>query len=205
MNNVAMHVRKYFFRGLIAIIPLGLTTAFIYFLYTAVDRRLVEWIDRLLGFRFPGLGLLLLLTILYLLGLLASNIVARQLTGLMDKATNRIPLIRTTYQIGKQIAGTLTLPEKRVFRRAVLVPYLKTGLWTVGFETGYIEQQGNEGELMLKIFIPTPPNPTSGTLAIVPESEIRDPGWSIEEGFKMVISAGIIGPTTIPAEAARVE
>jgi uncharacterized membrane protein len=47
------------------------------------------------------------------------------------------------------------------------------------------------------LYIPTPPNPTSGTLILVRESQIRRPGWSIDEGIKAVISGGIIGPEEI--------
>jgi len=52
-------------------------------------------------------------------------------------------------------------------------------------------------EKLLKVFVPTPPNPTSGTMVVVKESETRDPGWTVEEAMKTVISGGIIGPTEI--------
>jgi uncharacterized membrane protein len=49
----------------------------------------------------------------------------------------------------------------------------------------------------LKVYIPTPPNPTSGFILMIRESETRDPGWTIEQTMKLVISAGIIGPSEI--------
>lgn len=70
-------------------------------------------------------------------------------------------------------------------------------MWTIGFVTGTIIDKDNKDETLLKVFVPTPPNPASGTVVVVKESQIRDPGWSIEEALKSAISAGVIGPTEI--------
>ena len=113
------------------------------------------------------------------------------------KITGYIPLIRTTYQVGKQLGNTLSLPERQVFRKAVLVDYLKPGIWTIGFVTGEIIDRKNNNEKLLKVFVPTPPNPTSGTMVVVSESQTRDPGWTIEEAIRSVLSGGIIGPDEI--------
>ena len=48
-----------------------------------------------------------------------------------------------------------------------------------------------------KVFVPTPPNPTSGTVVMAKESETRDPGWSVEQAIRAVVSGGIIGPMEI--------
>jgi len=116
---------------------------------------------------------------------------------LIQGLANRIPLVRTIYQIGTQLAVSLSLPEKQAFKRAVLVEYLKPGMWTIGFVTGTVIDKNNKGDTLLKVFVPTPPNPASGTTVVVKESQTRDPGWSIEEALRYVISAGVIGPTEI--------
>ena len=85
----------------------------------------------------------------------------------------------------------------KVFKRAVLVDFLKPGIYTIGFVTGTIIDKKNNDEIFLKVFVPTPPMPTSGTMVIVRESQTRDPGWTIEEAMKSVISGGIIGPTEL--------
>ena len=197
MMKLMIHIKRYIIRGTIAIIPLALTYVVLRFLYIAIDKRIMGVIDDFIGFSIPGFGLILILIILYIVGVIASNIVGRQIFGVIERITNRIPLIRTTYQVGKQISVTLSLPEKQVFKRAVLVDFLKPGIWTVGFVTGEIIDTKNNNEKLLKVFIPTPPNPTSGTMVVVKESETRDPGWTIEEAMKSVISGGIIGPDVI--------
>ena len=197
MRSLFIHIKTYIFRGLIAVIPLALTVLVIQFLYIAIDQRIMGLVDEFIGFKIPGLGTFLLLTVLYLLGFTASNVVGKKIFVFAERITKRIPLINTTYHVGKQLSATLSLPEGQVFKRAVLVEYLKPGIWTIGFVTGNIIDRKNGDEKLLKVFIPTPPNPTSGTMVLVRESQIRDPGWIIEDAMKAVISGGIIGPTEI--------
>jgi len=197
MKSILKHLRSYIFRGVLAVIPLALTAFAIKILYSAIDKRVTGLTAEVIGFSFPGLGILLLVAALYSLGLIVSNVMGRQIFGLLDRIANRIPLVKTTYNVGKQLSGSLSLPEKQVFKRAVLVEYLKPGIWTIGFVTGKIIDNTHDGETLLKVFIPTPPNPISGTMVVVKESQTRDPGWSIDEALKAVISGGVIGPTEI--------
>jgi uncharacterized membrane protein len=197
MKRLIQHLKKYIIRGLIASIPLALTFLAVQLLYNMIDQRAVRILDQVIGFSFPGLGLILVLTSLYLLGLIASNVVGRQAFHLIERITGHIPLIKTTYKVGKQLGTTLSLPEKQVFKKAVLVDYLKPGIWTIGFVTGQMIDRKNNDEPLLKVFVPTPPNPTSGTMVVVRESQTRDPGWTIEEAIRTVLSGGIIGPEEI--------
>jgi len=191
------HVKKHMFRGLIAVIPVTLCFFVVRFLYVFVDQRIAGYFDDYLRFHIPGLGIAIVIGILYGVGVVTSNILGKQLLGLFEGITSKIPLINTTYRIGKQLTETLSLPEKQVFKKAVLVDYLKPGMWTVGFITGTIIDERNKNEKLFKVFVPTPPNPTSGTMVVVREAETRDPGWTIEEALKTVISGGIIGPESI--------
>lgn len=196
MRGILRHIRTYIVRGVVASIPFVLTFFVLRFLYLGIDRRIMGLIEEAVGFSIPGLGILLLLIVLYLLGLIASNIVGRQFFSLVERITNRIPLVKTAYQVGKQLSETISMSERQVFRRAVLVEYLKPGIWTVGFVTGSVIDKEN-GEKLLKVFIPMPPNPVSGVMVIVRESQTRDPGWTIEQAIRSVISGGIIGPEEI--------
>ena len=194
MKKSVAHIKKYIFRGLLAVVPLFLTYLAVKLLYTTIDQRAVDLVDRFFGFKFPGLGILLVLVALYILGLLASNVVGKKLFGLLERMTKHIPLIKTTYKVGQQLGATLSLPEKQVFKKAVLVEYLKPGMWTIGFVTGEVVDRKSNDERLLKVYIPTPPNPTSGTMVVVRETQTRDPGWTIDEALQAVLSGGIIGP-----------
>jgi uncharacterized membrane protein len=196
MKTLLKHLKTYILRGLLAIIPLALTAFAVNLLYTVIDKRITGVVEKFIGFSFPGFGVILLLATLYLLGLIVSNVIGRQFFRLVEGIAKRIPLVKTTYNVGRQLSSTLSLPEKQVFKRAVLVEYLKPGMWTIGFVTGALIDK-HTNERLLKVFIPTPPNPISGTMIVVRESQTRDPGWTIEEALKAVISGGMISPAEI--------
>lgn len=196
MKNIISHFKTYAFRGVLAAIPLALSFFVLRFFYVFIDKRVVDFFDRTFGYRIPGIGIILFLIILYLLGILASNVLGRRFLGFFEKISDRIPIVKTTYQVGKQISATLSLPEKEVFKRVVFVDYFRPGAWVIGFVTGTMSDNASS-EKLLKVFIPTVPNPTSGFLVFLKESQVIDPNWTVEEGMKSVISGGIIGPDAI--------
>ncbi len=153
----------------------------------------MDVITRSVGFRIPGLGVLLVLIIFYLVGLFASNVIGHRFFNVIEDIFNRIPILRTTYQIGKQVSSSFSLPEKQVFKQTVLVDMNNNGVWAVGFVTGTLTKQGVK-EKFLKVFIPNVPNPVSGFVIVIKESQVFDPHWSVEEGMKVIVSGGIIGP-----------
>lgn len=196
MGQVIRHLKIHIFRGILVSIPLALSFFVLQFLYVFIDKRVANLVDRFIGFRIPGLGIVLFLIVLYLIGFSASNVLGKRFLKSIENIVSRIPIIRTTYNVGKQLSETLSLPEKQVFKRVVLVDYFKPGIWTIGFVTGTVQDR-KSGEKLLKVFIPTVPNPTSGMLVILKESQTIDPKWSVEQGMRTVISGGIIGPVEI--------
>jgi uncharacterized membrane protein len=193
VNRFFRHLRTYIFRGLLAVIPLVLSYLVVRLLYTAVDQRVAHLIEKLAGFNIPGLGVLLVLLALYLLGLAASNWLGRGVFSAIDRFTARIPLIKTIYNLGKQLGLAFSRPEKQVFRKVVLVEFFRPGLWSIGFVTGQVKDKSN-GEKLLKVFIPTAPNPTAGFTVIVREATVRSLDWTVQEGMNAVLSGGVIGP-----------
>lgn len=196
MGRLLSHIRRFIIRGTLALIPIAIPAFALYLLYGFIDRRLLGLVERTFGIRFPGLGILLLLVILYLFGLIASNLFGRRILAAVERLTERIPIINTAYRIGKQLSGTLSLPEKQIFRRPILVPYAFPGMWQVGFVTGSVTGQA-DNVVYLKIYVPTPPNPTSGFVYFVREDATRDPGWTVEEAMQCILSGGLIGPDKI--------
>lgn len=196
MKKAARHLRVHIFRGFLALIPIVLSYFVVRFLYLAVDQRVARLLERWLGFKVPGLGIVLVLVVLYLLGLVASNWAGRWVFSVIDRVTTRIPLIKTVYNLGKQLAGALSLPEKQAFKRVVMVEQFRPGLWSVAFVTGEVRDRRTGGTL-LKLFIPTAPNPTTGFSVMVPPEAVRDLPWTISEAMNTIISGGIVGPEEI--------
>lgn len=199
MKRISRHFRIYILRGIFACIPVGLTYFVIKFFYIVIDQKVVNLVDNFIGFRIPGLGIFVLCIVLYVIGYLTSNILGKKFFAFIERIVDRIPIIKTTYRIGKQLSSTLSLSEKTVFKKTVLVDYFRPGVWAVGFVTGRMLDR-NTGEKLFKVFLPTVPNPTSGILIILKETQVIDPRWSIEDGMKAIISGGLIGPEEIIVE-----
>lgn len=199
LKSMTKNLRTYIFRGILALIPLYLSYLVIKFLYVYVDRKVAGFIENYLGYRIPGLGIILILLFLYLLGLAASNWTGRRVLALVEKFMEKIPLIKTVYNLGKQLGLALSLPEKQVFHQVVLVEQFRPGLWSIGFVTGKIIDK-QSGETMVKLFIPTAPNPTTGFTVLVKETEVRLLPWTVQEAMKVIISGGIISPEELEYE-----
>jgi len=197
LKRLIGHLTKFIARGLIVIAPLALSFLAVRVLYTTIDRPVANLAKLVIHRRIPGLGVFSVLVVLYLLGLVASNVIGRQMISIFRSGVNHIPVLRAIYRLGEQIGDAFSAPEKHAFKRVVLVEYLKPGMWTVGFVTGTLTDRREDGEKVLKVFIPTPPNPATGTMVLVREAQTRDPGWSMDEGLRTVISGGIIGPGEI--------
>ena len=196
MKKFLTHARVYILRGVLAIIPLALSLLALKLIYALIGAPVENIVREFFHFSVPGLGILLVLLSLYFIGLIASNVLGKQFFSLIERITNRIPLINTTYQVGKQLQETLSLPEKSLFKKVVLVDYFQPGIWTIGFVTGKVIDKEKNQEL-LKVFIPMVPNPTGGFFVILKSSDTIDPSWSVEEALKMVISGGIISPPQV--------
>jgi uncharacterized membrane protein len=198
MTRVFAHLRKFIIRGALALIPIALPAVAIYLLYDFIDRRIVTLVEGLLRVSFPGMGIVLLLLVLYIVGHIASNIFGRRLLDSLEKLTTRIPIIKAIYRMGKQLSGTLgQTGDSSLFRRPVLVPYAAPHTWQVGFVTGSVKSKST-GEELIKVYVPTPPNPTSGFVYFLREENVlRDPGWTVEEAMQCILSGGIVGPEFI--------
>jgi len=193
-------VRKYILTGLLVLIPLFLTGWVLLTFMKWTDRalRLIPPAYRpetLLGFNIPGLGLILTLSIIFVIGALVANVAGRKLVSIGERILEKIPLLRWFYFSSKQILEAIFVSGQDSFRRAVLLEYPRKGIYSIGFVTG--ESVGQLEERVpdsFTVFVPTTPNPTSGYLIIVPEAETIPLGWSVDEAFRVIISAGVIMP-----------
>ena len=72
ITKIVSSIKSNIFKGLLAIIPFVLTILVTHFLYVYIDQRFIKLLDKIFGFSFPGLGIILLILILYLVGVITS-------------------------------------------------------------------------------------------------------------------------------------
>jgi uncharacterized membrane protein len=134
--------------------------------------------------------------LLYIVGLFAANIVGRRALGLVDGVVERVPLVKTVYRSLKQIVATFSSQKAQSFQRVALVPFPHEGMRCVAFVTN-IFKDSVTGEELCSVFISTTPNPTTGYLQILRRCDITELNWTVEEGVRAVMSAGILRPDFI--------
>jgi uncharacterized membrane protein len=195
-------LRTYFFTGLLVLGPLAVTGYIVY--------RLFVWVDHLLGTTLrggyirpegvPGLGFLTVVLIITITGALANNFLGRQLGVLLQSALMRVPVLRGIYGTLKEIGEALLGDRKNAFQRVVLVPYPRAGIYSIGLVAGDAPASFDKatGKKLLGIFIPTPPNPTTGPLVYYAEDELIPTPLRVDQALKMVVSVGVVLPIDDP-------
>jgi|GEM_PF-267703 len=198
MTHFLKHLRIYIFRGLLAVIPLALVWIAIRVLYKIIDQRVISFIEQYIKIRhIPGMGILLVLLSLYLIGIVASNVFGKQVFHVIGRLIERIPVIKFIYQLGKQLSESFsTASDKQAFQKVLLVWNNSPQGWMIGFLTGTVKDSLT-GEDLLRILIPATHNPLLGYIILVKPDQTRDPGWSVEEALKAMVSVGIIFPSEI--------
>lgn len=187
-------LRRYFIAGMVFIIPLWVTIFILKWMISLVDNtfNLAPPVLRPRTYiSFFGVELLIALLLIILVGVIASNYLGKKFLVVGERILAKIPVIKTIYQGVKYLTAGI-MGEKKVFSRVVLLEFPIKGLSFIGFVTGeatHLLPQGGEKK-MLKIFIPTTPNPTTGFFCIAAEDEVQPLDISVDEAFKLIISAG---------------
>ncbi len=152
--------------------------------------------EELLGFNIPGFGVILSVIIVLGTGIIVANLFGRKLVSIWEAILARIPLIRSIYTGVKQVMETILSNQGESFRKVLLIEYPRKGLWTLAFQssTDAGEAQSKIGGDIVNVFIPTTPNPTSGFFIMLPKSDVVELDMSIDDGLKMIISAGVVVP-----------
>ncbi len=202
--------RRYLVAGLLVWLPLVATYLVLSFSIRLIDRSLLLLPpalrpENLIGFKIPGLGVILTLLLVLLTGLVVANFFGRRIVGAWESLLSRIPLVRTVYGAVKQITASLFADASQSFREVVLVEYPRRGLWMLAFVTGDTPKQfqGVVGKDLINIYVPTTPNPTSGFYIMVPPTDIKRLDVPVEVGLKMILSAGVVNPLDDPEEAEK--
>jgi uncharacterized membrane protein len=181
--------------GLIVIAPVTVTGIILWWIFERLDGLLGRFLYPILDVPIPGLGLLALLLLLFLVGWAAERAIGARVLGWWQLLLERIPLTRRLYVASSRIIKTVFGEERAFFREVVLFQYPSPGRWSVGFVTATAPAAMQEHvQNGVVIFVPTSPNPTSGFLVIVPREEVIQLPLTLEEGFTFVLSAGGVAP-----------
>jgi len=196
----ARWLRNRFFTGVIIALPVIATVVGVSWIVQKIDNNVLKFLPApwnpktYLGFDIPGLGLIISIVLLFLLGVIASNFIGNSVIKAGERLLARVPVVAPVYNSLKQIVTTVAQQKDRAFRDVCLLEYPRKGLYAIGFVTA--DLSGAPAEKLPKgyvcVFVPTTPNPTSGFLLFVKETDIEILDMTPEEGAKMIISGGMV-------------
>ncbi len=205
-SGLLKRIRGYFAAGLLFLVPLVLTIYIVTWLFLRLDGLLNEQVSRLI-YHFigstqdrpiPGIGLIALLLVIFLVGFFVRNYFGRKLVALSQWILSRIPVIKHVYGTLHQISDAFLSDRRETFKYAALFEYPRKGVYSIGFITqdtkGSVQKRLGEEIDVYSIFLPTTPNPTSGYLLFVPKKDVIILDITVEEALKLVISGGSITP-----------
>ena len=196
-------LRNYFISGLLFWIPLALSVLLIKFFLEIVNNlvptRLLPESLLNLDTTIPGSGIVFVILVILITGGLVTNILGRKLLDLWERALNKIPGFRNIYNALKKISSTVLNTSSDSFRKAFLIQYPSKGIWVIAFQSGDYkgEVESIIGKDVINLFVPTTPNPTSGFFVMIPKKDAVELQMSVEEAFKLVISAGVVTPENL--------
>jgi len=187
--------------GIATIVPLALTVYVIQVTLEVtiwIGGTVAEPLEKFVDVTFPGFGLLssmvglfIVFFALIIFGALARNVIGKRVVDWFEGIFKKIPLIDSIYGTTKQIIETLSGSQTDSFQKVVYIEYPRKGMWTLGFVTG--ESVNETNEEFYHLFVPTTPNPTSGYFVIIAKEDTTPADVDVEEGFRMIVSSGIVG------------
>ena len=189
------HTRGVFLAGILAAIPLVVTYLVFRWLFLEVDGIFQPAIVLLIGHSLPGVGLVALVLLVYLLGLFMANVAGRRLVRAVDAVISRTPIVQYVYTAARQVVNALRSLKQVPFKQVVIVEFPKAGMYSLGFVTS--KAVDFRGLMKVPVFIPHTPNPMTGFLVLLDAKDIIDTDLTIDDAMRMVLSGGLLSPQTI--------
>ncbi|MGC9261627.1 MAG: DUF502 domain-containing protein [Phycisphaerae bacterium] len=219
-SSFRRHLQSVFIGGFVVLIPLLVTLYIVSFLYhfaTGFSYPVAQWMlqsnffghlapidtSKAAGYLAPLLAVLLTVGFIYLIGVLSTFVIGRQILNVVDRFVENLPLLKGIYGTTKQVIGVFRQSGGGAgFQRVVLVEFPRRELWTIAFVTNEITDTSC-GKKYITIFIPMTPNPTSGFFQMVLENDVRNTNWTVDQGIKIVLSGGLLAPAELNFGATR--
>jgi len=180
------------------ILPLGITFLILQLVFNTLDNILGPLMPKVTfyllrrEFFLPGLGIIGFFLLLYLVGLIATNVLGRKLVSWADSLFINIPIVKNIYLSSKQLTDAFSASRKGAFRQAVFVEFPQEGNFVLGFVTNELTDLGQQTKVT--VFIPTAFVPPQGFLLFLPKEKMLPSHLTIEEAIKAIMSVGIVAP-----------
>jgi uncharacterized membrane protein len=204
-------IRARILGGLLLVLPIMVTLWVIHWSYSALAAYVIDPLAQLVLWKVRGdqpetalpvwfekyaaplIALLAVLVLLYCLGFFVRS----RLRRAIDWVLLRLPVISVVYNgVRKVIQALERQPGRQRPQRVVLVAFPHPGMRVPAFVTGTCRDVATQ-KVILCVYVPTTPVPTSGYFLLVPEDEVTELNWTPEQSLQAIISAGLTCPPEV--------
>jgi uncharacterized membrane protein len=182
-------ISQYFLQGVLLVAPVAIVIYIIYSLFITIDGLFVDKLELILGFKIPGLGILVSFIFLTLLGFIGETALVNPFKKAFQKLLEKIPILNLLYSSLNDLFSAFVGKEKK-FNVPVKVLFNKeNNLWKMGFVTREtMEEIGNKE--LAAVYFPHSYN-FSGELYLMPTKQIFKINISPAEAMKFIVSGGV--------------
>jgi uncharacterized membrane protein len=213
-------MKKYFFAGLVTLLPLAVTFWVIHFIVRFLTQPFQGVVVSFLN-SFPGFAghvpmgaariiseiLILIILFLFILvfGFVARRYFFHQLLKFGDAILYKIPLVNKVYKTSKDIVQSLFNTSSKPFKQVVLLHFPYQGAYCLGLISSDAPATCTDSldSDMVSVFIPTTPNPTTGYLVMCRRTDLIYLKMKSEDAIKYVVSCAVIQPEMSQKESAQ--
>jgi len=197
MERAKGAIKRTFFTGLVVVIPILITAFALYWLFRLLDGFLSPFIHEVAGREIPGLGILIEIVVIFLVGVVATNVLGSRILNWFQTLLMNTPVVKNIYPTIKQLVEAFHPSSSSSFKKVVLVEYPKMGTFAVGFLTSEVALKGDpRNQRLYSVYLPTN-NLYLGNVALFKEEDLIVTDLTVEEGLKIVLSGGTAFPPTI--------
>ncbi|MCB9367285.1 MAG: DUF502 domain-containing protein [Calditrichaeota bacterium] len=197
--------RRAFATGLLVLSPIWLTGYIIliiirilggvlspYLRFFALEVLELEALPKSIELLTDIVAFVLTALLITVIGFIVQRVLGKRLFDLIDRLLSRIPVVSDLYNAVRKLLEAF-FGDKTGFRGVVATRFPNETSWAIAFVTGESALLGEKGKT-IHIFLPTTPNPTSGYLLLVQESDVIKLDLTTDEAFKLIVSGGAIPP-----------
>ena len=196
-DPIRITFKRKFLAGLVITVPVTLTIVVVASLFKFIDGILGQFFDLFLGRHIAGLGFITAVGIIFLVGIISTNVFGKRVLSLVERLFLNIPVFNSIYTALKQLVDAFSPESKGSFKKFVIIEYPRSGCYAFGFLTKECTVRSDKQETLLKtVYIPTN-NLYLGEIVLLDDNSIIYTNIPIEEGIRIVLSGGTATPNLI--------
>ena len=193
-------LRRSFITGFFVMVPLIVSVAALVWAFRVVDDFATPLATRIVGRVVPGIGVLIMATLVLGVGAGATNVIGKRVLQQAEGWLLRVPVFKTVYAPVRQLVAAFSPDNDAGFKRVVLVDEPGGGM-LLGFLTReFMLDRGAGAEAFVAVYVPTNHLYLGDVLAF-PRSRVHYPELAVEDGVRIFLTGGMALPRGVRSRA----